>query len=210
MKNLGIIINFDKEIDKFKGRFNNSFKNSEDQLVWEFIHYSQLEKPEIISILKKMDGLLLTGSYNMLSEKKIIAKYQVVMKIIRDYKKPILGICFGTQLIACAFGFEVTAINNPDINIENKKSLILNINPKFELFPREQIHVYENHLEEIKFVPGFTDIFNIYASSPSCKVQIIKHESRQIFGIQFHPEYPDDPLTFKDGTILLENFTSLL
>ena len=203
MKNLGIIINFDKEIDKFKGMFNNSFKNSEDQLVWEFIHYSQLEKPEIISILKKMDGLLLTGSYNMLSEKKIIAKYQVVTKIIKDYKKPILGICFGTQLIACAFGFEVTAINNSDINIENKKSLILNINPKFELFPREQIHAYESHLEEIKFVPGFTDIFNIYASSPSCKVQIIKHKSRQIFGIQFHPEYPDDPLTFNDGTILL-------
>ena len=210
MKNLGIIINFDKEIDKFEGRFNNSFKGCEEQLTWEFIHYSQLEKPEILDILNKMDGLLLTGSYNNLSEKITIDNYQTEMKIIRDYNKPILGICFGIQLIVCAYGFEIKPINNPDINIENEKSLILNINPKFKLFPREQMHVYESHLEEIKFAPGFTDVFNIYASSPSCKVQIIKHKSRQIFGIQFHPEYPDDPLSFEDGIKLMQNFVSLL
>ena len=210
MKNLGIIINFDKEIDKFKGRFNNSFKNCQDQLIWKYIHYSHLEKPEIIDILKQMDGLLLTGSYNMLSDEDTIKKYQSEMKIIRKYEKPILGICFGIQLIACAFDFKIIPINNPYINIENEKSLILNINPKFELFPRDHINVYESHLEEIKFVPRFTDIFKIYASSPSCKIQIIKHKSRQIFGIQFHPEYPDDPLTFKDGTLLLEKFTNLL
>ena len=72
MKKLGIINNFDKEIDKFKRRFDNSFKGCEDYLIWEFIHYSQLEEPETIDILSKMDGLLLTGSYYMLSEKKII------------------------------------------------------------------------------------------------------------------------------------------
>ena len=105
---------------------------------------------------------------------------------------------------------QITAINNPDINIENEKSLILKINPKFELFPKDQIHVYESHLEEIKFIPEFTDIFKIYASSPSCMIQIFKHKSRQLFGIQFHPEYPDDPLSFQDGTILLENFVNLL
>ena len=210
MKKLGIINNFDKEIDKFERRFNNSFKNCEDQLILEYFHYSQLENSEIIDILKKMDGLLLTGSYHMLSEKKTIEKYQTEMKIIMEYEKPILGICYGLQLIACAYGFEITAINNPDINIENEKSLILNINPKFELFPKDQIHVYESHLEEIKFIPRFTDIFNIYASSPSCKIQIIKHKSRQIFGIQFHPEYPDDPLTFKDGVNLLQNFVMIL
>ena len=210
MKKLGIINNFDKEIDKFELRFNNSFKGCEDRLTWEYIHYSQLEKPETIDILKKMDGLLLTGSYHMLSDKKTIEKYQTEMKIIREYEKPILGICYGIQLIAVAFGFEIIPINNPDINIENEKSLILNINPKFELFPRNQIHVYESHLEEIKFVPGFTDIFNIYASSPSCKIQIIKHKSRQIFGIQFHPEYPDDPLSFEDGIKLMQNFVLLL
>ncbi|MHA1475659.1 MAG: glutamine amidotransferase-related protein [Promethearchaeota archaeon] len=210
MKKLGIINNFDKEIDKFERRFNNSFKNCEEKLIWEYIHYSQLEKPESINKLKKMDGLLLTGSYHMLSEKETIEKYQTEMKIIREYEKPILGICYGLQLIACAYGFEITGISNPDINIENEKSLILNINPEFELFPKNQINVYESHLEEIKFVPKFTDIFKIYASSPSCKIQIIKHKSRQIFGIQFHPEFPDDPLTFKDGTILLENYINLL
>jgi len=146
MKKLGIINNFDKEIDKFERRFNNSFKNSEDQLIWEYIHYSQLEKPESINILKKMDGLVLTGSYHMLSKKETIEKYQTEMKIIREYEKPILGICYGIQLIACAYGFEITGISNPDINIENEKSLILNINPEFELFPKDQINVYESHL----------------------------------------------------------------
>ena len=210
MKKLGIINNFDKEIDKFERRFNNSFKGCEDHLTWEYIHYSQLEKPETVDILKKMDGLLLTGSYHMLSEIKTIEKYQTEMKIIREYEKPILGICYGLQLIACAFGFEITAINNPDINIENEKSLILNINPNFELFPRDQIHVYESHLEEIEFVPEFTDIFKIYAASPSCKIQIIKHKFRQIFGVQFHPEYPDDHLSFRDGIKLLHNYVLLI
>lgn len=76
MKKLGIINNFDKEIDKFEQRFNSSFKGCEDRLIWEYIHYSQLEKPETKDILEKMDGLLLTGSYHMLSDKKTIKKYR--------------------------------------------------------------------------------------------------------------------------------------
>ncbi len=92
MKILGIINNFDKEIDKFERRFNKYFESCEDKLIWKHIHYSQLEKPETIDILKKMDGLLLTGSYHMLSDIKIIEKYQTEMNFIRKYEKPILGI----------------------------------------------------------------------------------------------------------------------
>ena len=206
MKQLGIINNFDKEIDKFKQRFNISLKSCRNQITWQFIHYSQLEDPKTIESLENMDGLLLTGSYHMLSDEKTRESYRIEMNIIKNFKKPILGICFGLQLIASAFGFEIRPIKHPDINVENEKSIILKIDPKFDLFPEDRIHAYESHLEEVYFKPEFLEIFKIYASSPSCEIQIIKHKSKPIYGIQFHPEYPDDPLTFRDGTILLKNY----
>lgn len=209
MRNLGIIINFDIEIDKFITRFNNSFDSVRDNINLKYFHYSKLKNLEIIESIRNTDGLLLTGSYQMLSDAKIIKKFESELEIIRQYNKPILGVCFGLHLVAYAFGFKIKALDHPDFDIENEKSLKLKISPKFDLFDKNLMNVYVTHHEEVIFKPEFIKIFQIYASSHYCQIHIIKHLSRPIYGVQFHPENPTDPLAFEDGKKLLHNFISL-
>ena len=46
--------------------------------------------------------------------------------------------------------------------------------------------------------------FRLLASRENCRVQMLAHESRPIFGTQFHPELQND--AHRDGQRILENF----
>lgn len=61
--------------------------------------------------------------------------------------------------------------------------------------------VCESHYCEIKDVPPK---FHIVASTPECQVQAMRHDTRPLVGVQFHPE--DYTGTFADGRRILENF----
>ncbi|MHA1727134.1 MAG: glutamine amidotransferase-related protein, partial [Promethearchaeota archaeon] len=67
-----------------------------------------------------------------------------------------------------------------------------------------------NHHQEIKYSSRFEDVFKIYSSSPSCKIHVIKHLMRPLYGVQFHPETMKSLVAQKQGAELLRNFVSLL
>ena len=46
--------------------------------------------------------------------------------------------------------------------------------------------------------------FRLLASRENCRVQMLAHESRPIFGAQFHPELQN--AAHRDGQCILENF----
>ncbi|MCK5347431.1 MAG: gamma-glutamyl-gamma-aminobutyrate hydrolase family protein [Candidatus Heimdallarchaeota archaeon] len=209
-KTLAIIDNFEIENEKFYSRFNTLLQSIQPSVHWEFIHYSQLSTPKEYNTVLGYDGLLLTGSYQSLSNPEIIEKYAKEQQLIRDFHKPILGICFGHQLIGTTFGFQVQRMTHPDPDIEDEKTLELSIEPSFELFPRKKITVYETHHQEIKNTPEFAQVFQNYASSPTCQLQMIKHRELPIYALQFHPENPTNPTAFEDGKILMANFVKIL
>jgi GMP synthase (glutamine-hydrolysing) len=61
--------------------------------------------------------------------------------------------------------------------------------------------VYESHYCEVKALPpGFT----LLASTPDCRIQAMRHGSRPLVGLQFHPEDYTD--RFSDGRTILRNF----
>lgn len=61
--------------------------------------------------------------------------------------------------------------------------------------------VFESHYCEIKTLPpGFVNL----ASTPDCRIQAMRHVSRPLVSLQFHPE--DWSETFPDGRTILENF----
>jgi len=208
-KILAIIDNFDVENAKFHTRFTAILESILSHIQFYFVHYSQLSNPIIYQNILENEGLLLTGSYNDLSSPETIEKYAIEQQLIQDFKKPIFGVCFGHQLIATSFGFQVQPMIHPDPDIENEKILELPIHPPFELFPRENIMVYETHHEEIKPTSEYSQVFQNYATSPSCEIQMVKHRELPIYGMQFHPENPH-PTTLEDGKLILANFIKTL
>jgi GMP synthase (glutamine-hydrolysing) len=64
--------------------------------------------------------------------------------------------------------------------------------------------VEQRHFWELKTAPtGFARL----AASDACAVQAIRHESRPLWGLQFHPERYSE--RYPDGRIVLANFFRL-
>ncbi len=101
------------------------------------------------------------------------------MRIIRETMKPIIGICYGCEVIATAFGG--TLEKGPS----HKGILDIDIVYPDEIFQsRRHLRVYENHRWLMKALPKN---FIPLAQSPH-GYEAIKHHERLIYGFQFHPE----------------------
>ena len=95
--------------------------------------------------------------------------------LLSRFKKPILGICSGMQIV-CSI-FEDKIVENIEIGMIEVETLKDNklSDGKFQAY---SIHNYS--VDDLKF-------FIVLARSEN-SIQIIKHKSRQIFGVSFHPE----------------------
>lgn len=109
------------------------------------------------------------------------------IEYIKNCNVPILGICLGHQLIAKAFDGEVTSSDTESyaqvtINITDDEGLFEGLSPNMD--------VWSSHKDEIARLP---DEFKIIADSNLCDIEAIKHKTKDIYGIQFHPEVHTTP-----------------
>lgn len=113
------------------------------------------------------------------------------------YKKniPILGICYGMQLIAQQLGGEVTQISKKEYG--NTK-ISINESPLTKSLPASQI-VWMSHGDFVKKIPND---FATYGSSQTCKHVIMGNAHKKIYGVQFHPEVSHSVY----GNVFLKNF----
>ncbi len=143
---------------------------------------------------KKPSGLILSGSpYSILSRD---GKIPVMDKGIFSLGIPILGICYGMQLISGLFGGEITTTGH---NEYGKMRIKLNLgSPLFkDLKPVEVC--WMSHKDSVKKVPPG---FNTIASTANLPIAGIENEKDRIYGIQFHPEVIHTP----SGMDILKNF----
>ncbi|MCP4762929.1 MAG: hypothetical protein GY870_14215 [archaeon] len=211
MKNLALI-NCYQFIDiaigywmKRKKDFERVFLPIKNEVSVDYIKYTSLKNSEIYKKIINYDGIIFSGSSLNMSIPRAEQKMKYLMKLIKEYSKPLLGICFGHQLVGYTYGFKCgDTINDRDLEWEKIISLELTAPVKF--IDDNPLVVSEKHHEEIKYTPEFENIFKIYASSPACKIQIIKHLEKPLYGVQFHPETHKDPIAQKHGTALLQNF----
>ncbi len=109
---------------------------------------------------------------------------------------PILGICYGLQVIGQLMGGKV----HPATHREYGKATMTQFDPEGLFHGLESdLTVWMSHGDQIKTLPP--DFINIGASenSPICA---IKHSTRPIYGLQFHPEVVHTPR----GADILRNF----
>ena len=149
-------------------------------------------------VLRSADKIILPGVGAFRDARKKLSDSGLDKVIIEETKKgkPILGICLGHQLIAKAYGGEVTTSDTESyaqvkINIKNEENLFEGLAP--------QMDVWSSHKDEVKTIP---EEFEILASSSLCDVESFKHKDRDVYGIQFHPEVHHTP----KGEIIFKNF----
>lgn len=101
---------------------------------------------------------------------------------------PMLGVCFGHQLIARAFGGPTKVHASPTPEIGWTEVELFANNPITQSLP-QRFYTYSSHFEEVAELPPH---FVPTARSNRCAIQAYYVEAKPIFGIQFHPEYKAD------------------
>jgi GMP synthase-like glutamine amidotransferase len=168
------------------------------------VHTVEVKESSTISAsedFKYFDVFVLSGSQHKLAESGVLEAYTNEADFLRRTEKPVLGICFGHQLLCMASGEEISTYDEP---LEG--FYMVHRVAKDELFEGlgERFLVTQSHQEYIKEVPYD---FNKLAESPQCPVEMIKHNVLPKYGLQCHPERFDDK--HPAGVALLENFFKL-
>ena len=164
-----------------------------DFLIEKRIQHDALTFDQIIlSGLSKYSALVLSGRRK--NNPLMNAVNSKIIKYAVTSKKPLLGICYGAEILALTLGATLKKMDKEHKG--NQEIEILKMNPLCS----GKINVFESHSYLIsKIDTAFTQI----AKSDVCDFEMIQYDNLNIFGTQFHPEMSDD------GKLLLERFISI-
>ncbi len=158
----------------------------------EKLHYYEFVKP-IENVLKSMNLNFKTKHYKDILKNDLEKSSKIIIcgtslfdnqfiedvdyfKWIFDFKKPILGICGGMQIIGLIFGGKL--LNKTEIGFYNEKfkKEFLGLAGKQEVYHLHNNYVNFNELKE----------FDNYSFNKI--IQAVKHKEKEIYGALFHPE----------------------
>ncbi|MGZ3508691.1 MAG: glutamine-hydrolyzing GMP synthase [Vulcanimicrobiaceae bacterium] len=114
---------------------------------------------------------------------------------------PILGICYGMQLLARDLGAELVKLDHAEYGPANLL-VVHRETPLFHNVPDES-RVWMSHGDSVTKLPeGFEEI----ASTPRCNVAAMGDDERRVYGVQFHPEV----VHTEHGKQIIDNFLHLV
>lgn len=194
--------------------FGSQYNQLITRRIREFGVYSELHPHTITAAeIKEMNpkGIIFSGGPNSVYDEGAFRCDEEIFEL----GLPILGICYGMQLMTMHFGGKVEKAKNREYG---KALLTLhNQNRLFEGTPGEQV-VWMSHGDLVTMSPpGFT----VDGINPSCPIAAMSDESRKLYAVQFHPEvrhsiYGNDLLknfVFKvcecEGNWSMENFIEI-
>lgn len=129
-------------------------------------------KSDDIEVTNDFDLVVLSGGPHHVSE-----DFKKEIELIKS-NKPIIGICFGCELVAVAFGGEVSELPKEQKGVYEIELI------DERLGGPKKIKVYEGHKKFISRVPSEFEVLAQSENGP----EIIKHRTLPIWGLQFHPE----------------------
>ena len=134
---------------------------------------------KIPTIDKNIKGVILSGSPHSVREEKPLKPDLSNIK----GKVPLLGVCYGAQLLAHFYGGEVGKSEHREygranlVSADNSSPLLASIS--------QNSQVWMSHADTILKVPAD---FKTIASTHDVKVAAFKIDNETTYGIQFHPE----------------------
>ena len=109
---------------------------------------------------------------------------------------PVLGICYGMQLMSKTLGCDVQRSDRREFGRAS-----LEIGDASDLLGAipQRTAVWMSHGDQVR---GVSDRFDTLAATPTCPHAAVRHKDRPLYGVQFHPEVTHTP----HGVDLLRNF----
>jgi GMP synthase (glutamine-hydrolysing) len=161
--------------------FGSQYNQLITRRIREFGVYSELH-PHTVSAedLKAMNatGIIFSGGPNSVYDENAFH----VDPAIFELKLPILGICYGMQLMAMHFGGKVEKASHREYG--KAEISVVKENLLFKDLPNEQV-VWMSHGDHVTVAP---EGFEVTVTSPSCSVAAMADVSRGLYAVQFHPE----------------------
>ncbi len=144
---------------------------------------------------KNPSGIIFTGGPNSVYEENS----PLIDKEVFELGVPVLGICYGSQLMTHVLGGKVTPAQDDTAREYGKTKTYFDTSCRlFKDIPEESI-TWMSHGDYMAKVP---DGFSLVAHSDRCPNVAIADESRGFYGVQFHPEVNHTP----EGKNMLRNF----
>lgn len=178
------------------------------------INFGSTKTPQILSVVRdlgfeaeekswkefssadygKQEKIIFSGSPTFLTEVDH-APYIERYSCIKEGKVPVLGICFGHQVMGILHGAKIFRGEpirvDVDIHVVKEDRLFEGLTP--------QTRMAEDHTEGISLPPSFIHL----AYSKSYAIEAMRHPYLPLWGTQFHPE-----VSGENGKRLIGNFLS--
>ena len=186
-KNKILVIDFGSQFTKLIARRIRDYK-----VFSEILTPRDLKKK---NIFKNVKGIILSGGPSTVTKNKFPDIPNEIFKL----DIPILGICYGLQLIAKHFNGKVKSnIKKREFGravlSKSKDSLLTK-----GFFYNKKSNVWMSHQDSVYKIPKeFTKV----ASTSGSEMTIIENKKKHIYGIQFHPEVTHT----ENGNIIFKNF----
>lgn len=142
--------------------------------------------------LGEADSVILSGRRK--NDAAMNATNSRLIRYALSSNKPLLGICYGAEILAITLGGTIRKMARPrqglyDISMVRENPLC-----------KRRMEVFESHSYK---VATLDTQFESLAVSNECRYEIFQYSGRDVFGTQFHPEMS------MDGNLLLGNFSSI-
>ena len=174
--------------------FGSQYSHLICRRIRDFSVYAELVPYDIsLEELKKLNpkGIIFSGGPSSVYD----SNAPTPAKKIFQMQIPILGICYGHQIIVNNFGGKVKRVN------KEYGSAVLSIDDNSDIFSGVggSIRAWMSHGDEAKVVP---DNFEIIGHTENARAAAISNKQKSVYGIQFHPEV----VHTENGNEILKNF----
>lgn len=143
--------------------------------------------------LEKCDKVILSGRRR--NDPAINAANSRIIRYCHDTGKPLLGICYGAEIIALTLGGSIKKMPR-----SVQGPIEIAAAPNALTGDKARLSVYESHGFCVARLPPE---FERLASSQYCEYEMFAHREKKIFGTQFHPEKSG-----QDGQDLIASFAT--
>jgi GMP synthase (glutamine-hydrolysing) len=158
--------------------------------------YAELLPPDVpLEELKKAKGIILSGGPQNLSESNALR----IDKRVFDLGIPILGICYGLQLMAYELGGTIKAGKHREYG---PATIAIKAAGPFLNKLKATQTVWMSHGDQVSKLPRG---FKVIASSKDCRVAAMADDKRHLYGLQFHPEVVHTP----SGSQMIQQFLTV-
>jgi GMP synthase (glutamine-hydrolysing) len=145
-------------------------------------------------------GIILSGGPDSVYEKNSARAPEIVFNL----NVPILGICYGMQIMAVQLGGDATSSKKAEfgfaqIRTRNQSKLLKGINDEINPEGHGLLNVWMSHGIEVTKLPYG---FELIASTDNCPIAGFANPEKNYYGLQFHPEVTHT----KQGNIILDRF----